>query len=779
MPKNATLLLAAPLLWALAPAAAVHAAAPCFELVGERGGSASSSRRVTLATRVQPVGGCEYALTPDGPFRALERGAEGPADFASLVLALAGAGAPDKPQSVFARRTGRSNGSRTRLESVFLAGCSEYLLSGRAFTMRVPLETQRPTIERLSAGAGDSCGAEALALRFVALAGADAALVRTGPWDAALPPGEPQLTLEPGRFGIYAARAEADAGLLIGRIESGSSQTPLRAALRAIAEGKAPERPWVRARWSGGHMLLEPTSDALLQGELWLELRGAAAAGHAWLAAGDSGPSLGALTLGPGGTAVHMPASYVEQQMRERYGAAAAHLVPSMADWEAMQAGLSLCVAHHYAGPKAVAGAVAPPATCAALTTLRAPLSVRGGSPAASGRVCLKRRTWLVGAETSMPGPEHGESCLPLATGSAPRAETALPLAAVGDQLTFAGTSVDGLFLCRDNACEAMPAPGTWLTLAKPGLWEVRGGETAPDATARHGLTLLRVGVIDPRSQWHPVGLYDDDRHEGDKPEKAPADRWSVLEHDESEVFSYVRSRNDLEFRLSTSRTLAAVLNATPSRGPPLRAQLPVITRRVASFDTPPQSALVVLATRTSACPIAASSAVPEGELVDPDRLVADQRFYLHLARYRGAGEPYRCLATAGMRVTDALSMPVSERVRLGLLGDTQAVLFVNRPAGFGAALPLAYAQLRLPYGLGLDASASLTAAAAFDDATITRAGVGFSGTLFWGPPELAPRLLSGGVMLHAATGTNRRKPTASLIAALNLSTLIDVVGGR
>ena len=53
-------------------------------------------------------------------------------------------------------------------------------------------------------------------------------------------------------------------------------------------------------------------------------------------------------------------------------------------------------------------------------------------------------------------------------------------------------------------------------------------------------------------------------------------------------------------------------------------------------------------------------------------------------------------MATAAMRVRDSLSVPLGERIRVGLLGDTQAVVFLNEPAAFGAALPLAYAQLRL-----------------------------------------------------------------------------------
>jgi hypothetical protein len=777
MPKTPTLLLSASLLATLCLSSppAARARTSCFDVSGPSAAPDSSSRRVTLASAVKPVAGCEYALSPEGPFRAVQPGDGAPADFASLVLALWGRGAPDKPQSVFARRAGKATEG---LQSVFLAGCSDYLLAGRAFSMRVPMDTQRPEVTRLPARGGQDCGADGLSLRFAALGASTGGklppLVRGGPWDASLPTEGQSLTLEPGSFGVYATRGGADVGMLIGRIETGSSLTPLRAALRAVAAGTPPPEPWLRAGFAAGQLHLEPTSDALRQGELWLELRGAAASGLAWL---ESSTGRHPLQLGPGGNALHVPAEHVAEQMRRRYGDGATQVVPSIADWRAIQADLQLCLADHYSG-KGVAAASAK-ATCVALAGLRAPLSVRGGAAVASGQVCLKRRTWIMGAETTEPGPELGESCVPLATGSEGESEPPLPLAMVGDQLTLSSSSSAGLFLCHDNTCEAMPEPGTWVKLDRPGLLAIRSGNTPADARARHGLTLLRVGVIDPRTQWHPVGLYDDTRHVKATKEPAPADRWSTLAHDEADVFSYVRSRDDLEFRFSASTALAGALDGQADPTQHVRAQLPLVTRRVARFDAPPGSGLVVLATRAPVCPNAPAGALPDGELVDPDRLVTDQRFYLHLARYRGESEPYRCMATAGMRVSESLSVAVSERVRAGVLGDVQAVVFMNRPAALGAALPLGYVQLRLPYGLGLDASASLTSALAFEDAALTRAGLGFSGTVFWGPPELAPRLLSAGVMLHLASGTHRSKPAASLIAALNLSTLFDLAGGR
>ena len=164
---------------------------------------------------------------------------------------------------------------------------------------------------------------------------------------------------------------------------------------------------------------------------------------------------------------------------------------------------------------------------------------------------------------------------------------------------------------------------------------------------------------------------------------------------------------------------------------------------------------------------------------MDADRLLVDERFHVHLAQYHGDELPYRCIARAGFRVTEGLTTRATSKVRAGLLGDTRLVIFMNRPAAVGVMLPLAQARWRWVHGLGLDGALSLTAGAAFDDASITRAGVGFSTSIYWGPDPIAPRLLSIGVMLHAATGTHENKPTVSMFAGINLSTLLDAAGGR
>ena len=152
----------------------------------------------------------------------------------------------------------------------------------------------------------------------------------------------------------------------------------------------------------------------------------------------------------------------------------------------------------------------------------------------------------------------------------------------------------------------------------------------------------------------------------------------------------------------------------------------------------------------------------------------------MHLAHYRGEDKPYDCLATAGLRVTDSLSWSASPSIRVGVLGDVQAMAFITRPGAIGLAAPLVYGRWHWGFGVGLDLSASVTGAIALHDRELSRAGLGLSAMVNWGPERSAPRLIGIGLMLHAATSTNpKERPDASLVAGLNLSTLYDLAGGR
>jgi hypothetical protein len=156
-----------------------------------------------------------------------------------------------------------------------------------------------------------------------------------------------------------------------------------------------------------------------------------------------------------------------------------------------------------------------------------------------------------------------------------------------------------------------------------------------------------------------------------------------------------------------------------------------------------------------------------------------DQTFQVFLARYQDDTAPYECLARASFRVREARALAPSRWLHAGLLGDVHLAAFFSAPASLGALLPVGYVHGRLPYGLGLDATVSLASAVSFEHAQVTRAGVGLTLGAGWGPLSVAPRLVTLGVMVHLSTGTGENEPWFSPYAALDLSTLVDLAGGR
>jgi len=809
---------------ALAAPAPVAAAGGCFTA---RGGARakSSSQRVTLTTQLKLSDRCDYGLSPQGPWRArpLPEG-----DFTSIALALAQTRPPStpddaaksaakaatkdapaakpvapgvgesahaaksaldaRPSSLFARaRAGkrrRVGAADSGMQSIFLAGCTDYLMGpGSGFALSVPVDTQRPTVTRTPTAAGNDCGGDALTLGFVRDDDTRAGL-RAGPWEATLPAGQGQLALEPGRWAIYAG--VGDAGMLVGRLQSGRSESGLRSALSRAADVSADPARWFRPSWASGHMQLEAASGAVTDGELWAELRTAAAAGALWFAQSPGegeGPAtiLEPVRIGAGGARIALPEAPLRERMRARYGSQGASLVPTWDDWDGVHDAVRLCVAQRYtsANAKVVAGSTLPTgAVCAALGKLTAPLQARGGEPIAPARICIKRHRHTLTIDGDSVGEPIGEHCIDLPTEPS-GAPSAFPIAAVGDQLLYSGGDSAGVQLCIDNTCAPMPTAGQWQVLVKPGLMEVRHAPVASRVGSARGLSLLRIGVIDPAREWHPVGLL---RPEADEEGAAKGDGsalpWGQLDHDAPDTFAYVRREQRMDFRMSLSPALVTAFNGA-ERGSKLSRHLPIGARVDGGFGAPDESTFVALVTRGDSCPESPAGALQPDDLVDPDRALVGERFHVHLAQFERADAPYRCIATASMRVTPRWSRRAGDDLRLGLLGDVQAVMFVMPRAALGVAVPVAYARQRLFHGFGIDASASLTVAASIDGPEISRAGLGLSGALYWGPEAQAPALLSIGVMLHAAAATHSDPPIASLYTALNVSTLLDLAGGR
>jgi hypothetical protein len=363
------------------------------------------------------------------------------------------------------------------------------------------------------------------------------------------------------------------------------------------------------------------------------------------------------------------------------------------------------------------------------------------------------------------------EECrtLPSAAGD-PEGAAPLVVAMVGDAIAPQGAT-EGLYLCLDNDCRALDDE-TSRSLWRAGALELRQAGSAEAARGPQGVALLRALVLDPARHWVPVGLQLGGG--GTDPQRP----WRSLDHDEHDVFAFVRGRSALSFRFAASPTAAAVWNV-PDATTVLTDALPVVGGVRGAPAAPPSSALVVLVSREDRCPRGSAAGVRAQVPPDPDGLLVDQTFHAFLALYRDDAQPYECLARASFRVRESRALAPARWLHVGLLGDVQLAAFFTAPASLGALLPVGYAHARLPWGFGLDATVSLASAVSFEHAQVTRAGVGFTLGAGWGPLSVAPRLLSVGLMVHATAGTADDEPWFSPYLALDLSTLVDLAGGR
>ena len=764
-----------------APAPAL--ALECFQqltnaapLASDPAARGSTTLPVTLASTFRTNPACDYGLNP--ALVSARPLALGETDFATVAASLApdAAGAP--PRSLYARA--RREGAP--LESVFRAQCTTALLGpAAAFDLRTATGTRLPLAERVAPA---SCAAERLELRFVPTAGAERPTFTRDLGRFVLPAGTGSVTVETtGDFLVYAARSVAGnaprpAAMLIGAVRPGDPLTPLR---RAFA--RSPEAPWLRADWGDDGALTLRRGDGL-RDEAWAEWSTAAAADALWLAEVPdaahpaTAPKVhGSVRfVGPeGGDGVSLPPRLVDAAMRARFGPAGARMVPTLTEWRALLHRLQVCLAPSYPAAHAPPPDRLPPAArCARLANVMAALSLpETATPRLPRQLCVQRSAWRMRASTAEVSGSLGPACVSLPAGAAEDARDApTEIVSVGDRVAVSGDAA-GLYACIDNTCRVLrSAEEDGVSAWRSGLLEVRRARSLDAAMSSEGLTLARMVVIDPARDWLPAGLV----RAGDAP--APEGRpWAGVAHDEPAVFAWLRRVSSLSFGVVTSETAAAAWNA-PGAPTLLGADLPVVGGLAGTHAAPPPSGLVVLVRRDARCPAEPAGEVRRNVGVNPDALLPDQEFSAHLARYRDDASPYECLATARFRVRERRALTPAPWARLGLLGDTQWAFFLVEPFATGVVVPVAYAAARIPYGFRAEAAVNATAAVAFDDAALTRAGAGVSLSMSWGP-EALPRLLTVGAMLHFAGGTRDDEPWVSPYAALNLSSLVDLAGGR
>lgn len=794
--------------------------AACFRVAGE---AQRDQHVVGLSTVVRLSTQCEYSETPQGPWSRPGSLAGRDTDFVELLHHVR-SGAEDSagdPRFLFGRPASTGNtrtteasrrpGATPAMHTLLLRYCVHYLLEEQlGFRVLPRADEEGFEIERLhSSGTDEPCDAQALELR--ALESDTTPLLHSGSRDAqlTLATGQRTLSLSQGHWSIYAARPEGRVGLRVAVFRARGVQTPLQRHLRSLGLGQrdsdreqemAP--PLLATRWrvEDDGVLLFPTEQARSEPLLWPELRTAADAGLLWLArtdlAGVNQPVVIGDVVLEGGQpeAVRFPDRPAREYMRRRYGPAGEAMVPTLSEWEEIFSGLAICLTPSYlAQTVASTGSPAPePGLCAALrslVTLEAPGPTSGG---AEPRVCLHRGFQVMGAQ-GVRWEEQGEpSCVGL-----PGMSDRMPfhVTVVGDRLSLEHDG--GLCVLLDN--RPVELRDGFYHLDRSGLLEVRqgGGE---GCTAAQGLSWLRLPVIDVEREWHPVGLHTEEEEAVCRDESGEAHGacpWRGLRHDEEEVFAYVRPRQSLEFRLSTSPAVAAAINNAVEGEVQLSQEVPLLSGVEGELEGPRAPGVVAFVSEEPLCPTGEGNSIEElrrRRPIEPDGLIVDRIFHVFLASVEGSDQPPHCLARATFRVrpSRALANATAGRslgVEFGLLGDIQAVVFVvPEPVALGISLPVIYLRLNLfpirqMRWLAVELSGNLVFAGAFDPAGVARTGGALSASVQLGIPNVVPRLLSFGIMLHGAfeslPGGRENNPIWGLFVGLDLSTLIDLAGGR
>ncbi len=733
---------------------------------------------------------CRYSTTRDGAPVALPAEAAGhPIGFLELYAAVAGDTADStesRARFVYARPATRRRGVLEADQSLALRFCVHFVMEEElGFRIRTGA-TDELIIERSGTPATD-CGSARLDLRVLPLAADGAApMILHGDAPQTLAATQRDLHLAHGSYAFYAARSGAPLALRVGQLASRGAHTPLRDHLRAAERASArPEIPGERpalleTTWSDdtGALLLRPARDARLAPEVWSEARTAAAAESLWLArrrTQDAAPRIIEVArVEPGGSGIRLPDDIVEEHLRALYGRASASLAPSLAEWRTVLDGLELCLAPTYgAGDRLVTGPVPAGSHCAPLPALAAVMQPATAAGGETPRLCIERgmQVMSAAAATRIAPPRPEENCLPL-DGTA----TAPLLAIRGDVVRLRGATAGSLCVLLEGQPLDLPAAGA--PLPRAGLVEVRAGAGAQCA-ARQGLALARLAVLDPEREWHPAGLYT-----STEPARPNVPAWRRLGHDEDTVFAYTRSRQTLDFRLSTSPLLAAAVN-TPDAPAALTQNVPALGGVTGTIEGAHPPLVFAYVSRDEACPRVPLERLRRRVAVDPGGLPVDATFHVFLAADEGPTRFPVCLARASFRVRAsriflATTPAPALRIEAGLLGDVRAVVFFVRPTAIGVALPAAWLRLSLTSWLGFEFAAPLTFATTFEPSAISRAGVALSALMELGVPEIAPRLLGVGTMLHASGGNHPDgEPLLSFVVALNLSTLVDLAGGR
>ncbi|MBJ73473.1 MAG: hypothetical protein CMN31_19470 [Sandaracinus sp.] len=724
-----------------APAAAQSSNPRCF------GGDAVRAAPLTLGEPVAVGGVCEYARDPDGPYRPLN-------DRSSITALLDGLGWTGEGSTTV---YGRRRDTPEEVASVFVDHCTDYLLQpGGAFAVGPGDAPGTLRVRRASS----RCGAAALSLRFQCLAS-------SGPGERSLAAGATTLELPECTSGwVVEARAGDAPPYPLGRVQAGG-ETPLQAW---FGRGDAP--PLFQPDWQGEQGLrFRATGDD----DLWAELRTAFAAGAARLvrlqgatarsACAGEGEEVPVVVTGSG---LAFDEGWLAGEMRGAYGEDGLRVAPGLGRLKALADGLHLCLAPSYG----VRGAQQARGQSFAQVARTAELAERFES----AELCLDHARVRVtpGGTTSEPGERQ---CVSVAADAAPPVLAAVVGATV--------SVPEGALLCNGRedveASEAGYTPGR-------GFYDVRVA-TRGGCRTLQAASLARLAVVDPAIDWIPAGVERDDPEEGEGPLA-----WRGIPVDDPQTFARVRRRDALRFRMTTPEGFASAWNH-PGQGAPTAVSqfAPVVTGEPGEYGHARPPAFSTRITTEEACPLVQATGVEEGEegeeqaegpeLLGSQDALVDQRVFTHLVL--DDGRQPRCVAVAAFRAWEprvVANVGRSERrqFRLGLLGDARVGVFFSKPepGAIGVAWPLLYADLHLNAGFVFEASIPVSAAISWEDGGGSRVGPALMLAMNWGWPEVAPRLLTFAFLINTPW-PNDQDEIWSFFAGVNLSSLIDLLGGR
>jgi len=566
------------------------------------------------------------------------------------------------------------------------------------------------------------------------------------------------LLLPPGSYDVYVGATLGSTHLVcVGQLTTDDPRTLLQ---RRVIGVHGRHAPWFRAVWDDGHFALAPTaqpdspeSDATL---LLAELAAATRTGAVTL---ESGQIAGA-RLEVSAAGARLPDDIVEAWMSEWYGPTGQELAPSSHEWAQILDATQLCLAAPY--DVALGPTSDPLRICVALSSLVE------ATPVARFSARIRAAELLITAT----GPRRlTQRSMPTVHSDLDaRGDALYPrVALVGDALAFSGRTTD-LSLCEGGRCRHLGAGSH--RFRQQGVYEVR--MAGPSRMAQlQNRTLLRIVVLDVWSRLHPEGLTVGSRAPGDA-------GWPAARHDGS-TFLFNHRQDDVAFTWDGLGEAAVVWNR--SHGAPLSSRRGTLADLVPGTDLrdregvlrldAQRSALVVLASTDDQCPEVASYRPQR-----LDDLVVDRHFTLFVAHHVEDSNEFDCLARMRFQVSERRLLAQEGPLRLTVLGDPRLAIHPLDGIAVTTHLPAIAATLLLPAGFVVEGSIVGSAGVSLAG-DFSRTGVALSAELQWGIPEVLPRMLSVGVLLRLFYSDQGPQTPLSPYLAVNLGTLIDLVGGR